>query len=65
MCDLALVFSTGTVSGVGCPGGRCWGAVTHFKKPTCAESEGPLNVHFHQRFYRNSNKHLKVGLVST
>lgn len=38
----------------------CQGIVTHFIKSTWAEAKGPLNFHFHRRFYRKSNKHLKI-----
>ena len=39
-----------------------WGSVTHFIKSTHPESRGPLQFQLHRRFYRKSNKHLKIGI---
>lgn len=38
------------------------GSVIHFIKSTHPESRGPLQFQLHKRFYRKSNKHLKIGI---
>lgn len=38
------------------------GSVMHFMKSAHPESRGPLQFQLHKRFYRKSNKHLKIGI---